>query len=117
MPLQQGAGKRESFKDPRVCVEFPQDREVIIKTQWSGTIGRERTISGQHGKGKGLKRNAEVCFQGKDHISSSVQPSQPPGLFPHTDVFVASPCHAYKARPSPQRPLSQMIRAVQLDTF
>lgn len=69
------------------------------------------------GGGRGLKETLRFVSKANITPPHLCSPLTPPGLFPHTDVFVASPCHAYKARPSPQRPLSQMIHAVQPDTF
>lgn len=51
---------------------------------------------------KGLERNAKVCFQGKDCMSSLAQPSHPHAL-PSRDIFEATPCSAIQGQgPSPE---------------
>lgn len=109
------AGSRERgnhFRDPRgSCWNFHKT-EVIIKTQWSGTIARENTISSRSGRGR-----REVCFQGKDLISPLVRLPYPQCPFPSPDVFESTHCSAVQGQAPPQRPSSQMIHAVQPSTF
>lgn len=102
MPLQQGTGKEGIISGPQGLMRNFHKTEVIIKTQWSGTIARENMISSPSGRGRGLKGTLRFVSKAKISSPHLCGPLTPSALSLHWCLLVYALQCCPRPGPSPE---------------